>query len=71
MYANNKKDPSFYTHHVLEMINKNVNCTKSMITHIDYILEHKSLQESMIDSLTSIRNMCAINLMNLSRVNKI
>ncbi|MBQ4820341.1 hypothetical protein [Aquimarina sp. MMG016] len=50
---------------VYRLIEKNMDCTKKVIKHIDVLIENRLYPESAFKSLTSLRNVCAINVMNL------
>ncbi|MDY8134107.1 hypothetical protein [Aquimarina sp. 2201CG5-10] len=52
---------------VYALIEKNMDCTKKVILHIDFLIERTDLPETTIKSLTSLRNICAVNVMNLAR----
>ncbi|AXT63293.1 hypothetical protein D1816_24110 [Aquimarina sp. AD10] len=55
---------------IYNLVKKNSNCAQLLIKHIDLLLENKHLSESIVQILTSIRNTCAIHVMNLARVAK-
>lgn len=70
MYRTDKNELASQVEDVFVMVEKNVSCTKSVIDHIDNLIEQKPLHESIHNALTELRNICAINVMNLARVNK-
>ncbi|WP_299437806.1 hypothetical protein [uncultured Aquimarina sp.] len=53
---------------IINLIKKNVDCTKDIINHIDKFLENKQLPKSILDALVTQRNACAVNVMNFTRV---
>ncbi len=55
---------------ILNLVEKNVDCTNKLIKHIDNLIENKHFPESILKVLTSIRNTCAVNVMNIARLTK-
>jgi len=53
---------------VFTLLEKNMNCTNTIIDQIDYLLERKHLPDSILKILTSLRNTCAVNIMNIARL---
>ncbi len=64
-YSNNKE-----VEDILSLVEKNVDCTNKLIKHIDAIIERKYFQEPILKVLTTIRNTCAVNVMNIARLTK-
>ncbi len=55
---------------VFSLLEKNVDCTHTLINRIDDLIEHKYLSESIIKILTTLRNTCAMNVMNIAQLTK-
>ncbi|GAA4270980.1 hypothetical protein U6A24_03690 [Aquimarina gracilis] len=55
---------------VLNLVEKNIDCTNKLINHIDNLIESKYFPEPTFRVLTSIRNTCAVNVMNITRIRK-
>ncbi len=55
---------------VFVLLEKNVNCTHTLINHIDDLIENKYFSESIISILTTLRNTCAMNVMNIAQLTK-
>ncbi len=55
---------------VLNLVEKNVDCTNKLIQRIDILIENKHFSESILQILITIRNTCAVNVMNINRLTK-
>ncbi len=55
---------------VFNLLEKNVAATNKLIEHIDTLIENKCFPESIFKILTSLRNTCAVNVMNIARLTK-
>ncbi len=66
-YDNRNADDIEDVYHLLK---KNADTTKTLIQHIDALIESKHFPESILKILISIRNACAINVMNIARFTK-
>ncbi len=55
---------------VFNLLEKNVAATNKLIEHIDTLIESKCFPESIFKILTTLRNACAVNVMNIARLTK-
>ncbi len=55
---------------ILNLVEKNVDCTNKLIKHIDNLIENKYFPQSILKVLTSVRNTYAVNVMNITRLTK-
>ncbi|WP_271782036.1 hypothetical protein [Aquimarina algiphila] len=55
---------------LFNLLEKNLNCTQTLIHHIDAFIERKHPNENMLNVLTTVRNTCAVNAMNITRLTR-
>ena len=65
----NINSPKSQKHVILSnYINDNKDCTQKVIYDIDSLIEKKSIPNSVKNNLESLRNYCAIHMMNLTQL---
>ena len=67
LYQNLNQSNSEQINSVLYLIEKNLECTQSIILQIDDLIETNFLSDKIYSSLSALRNSCAMNIMNLSK----
>ncbi len=55
---------------VLHLVEKNIDCTNKLIKRIDALIEKKHFPDSIFKILTTLRNTCAVNVMNITKLSK-
>ncbi|MEW7292632.1 hypothetical protein [Aquimarina sp. 2304DJ70-9] len=53
---------------VFNLLEKNLDCTNKLINHIDNLIEKKYFSEPVHNVLTTLRNTCAVNVMNIAQL---
>ncbi len=55
---------------VFNRLEKNVDCTNKLIKHIDHLIEKKYFSEPVHKVLITLRNTCAVNVMNIVQLSE-
>lgn len=66
-HQNLNQNGSEAINNVLYLIEKNLECTQSIILQIDHLIETNFLSDKIYSSLSALRNSCAMNIMNLNK----